>query len=338
MATIRLLKSGRFNVQIRRKSLKPITRSFDAIEDAENWAREVEQQIGEGHIPDWNKAHENRHEQEAPPAREFSFVVLGRRYCHTVLRGRPSCIPTVVTIEKISAHIPEDMREITKFNVNRYRMMRLEQVSSVTCRDELQLIHRIYRWAHRELLLDRRNHPSPIPEITMPPASKPRNRVVEREELELLLSALSPMMRAIVELAYETAMRRGEIVKLKPKHLHLEDRILSVVDGKTGDRSVPLTRRAVELLTEAKGSCRTPEGRLFPVTPHAVSTAFRRARKQVGLDDDVRLHQLRHTRITEVAKRGFNQAQIMMVSGHRDVRSVQRYTHLNVKDVISLLD
>ena len=48
------------------------------------------------------------------------------------------------------------------------------------------------------------------------------------------------MMRAIVELAYETAMRRGEIVKLKPKHLHLEDRILSVVDGKTGDRSVPL--------------------------------------------------------------------------------------------------
>ena len=43
-------------------------------------------------------------------------------------------------------------------------------------------------------------------------------------------------------------------------------------------------------------------------------------------------------RITEVAKRGFNQAQIMMVSGHRDVRSVQRYTHLNVRDVIKLLD
>ena len=98
------------------------------------------------------------------------------------------------------------------------------------------------------------------------------------------------------------------------------------------------TRRAVELLTEAKGNCCTPESRLFPVTPHAVSTAFRRARKQVGLDDDVRLHQLRHTRITQVAQKGFNQAQIMMVSGHRDVRSVQRYTHLNVRDVIELLD
>ena len=77
---------------------------------------------------------------------------------------------------------------------------------------------------------------------------------------------------------------------------------------------------------------------MYPITPHSVSTAVRRARRAVGLDEDVRLHQLRHTRITEVAKKGFNQAQIMMVSGHRDVRSVQRYTHLNVRDVIDLLD
>ena len=56
------------------------------------------------------------------------------------------------------------------------------------------------------------------------------------------------------------------------------------------------------------------------------------------MDEDVRFHQLRHTRISMVARKGFNQAQIMMVSGHRDIRSVQRYTHLNVRDVIGLLD
>lgn len=53
-------------------------------------------------------------------------------------------------------------------------------------------------------------------------------------------------------------MRRGEIVKLKPKHIHLEERILSVVDGKTGDRSVPLTTRAVELLRESLEHCHAP--------------------------------------------------------------------------------
>lgn len=48
------------------------------------------------------------------------------------------------------------------------------------------------------------------------------------------------MVGTIVEIGYETAMRRSEIVKLQVKHLHLEQRLLSVVNGKEGDRSVPL--------------------------------------------------------------------------------------------------
>jgi integrase len=144
-------------------------------------------------------------------------------------------------------------------------------------------------------------------------------------------------MRPIVELAYETAMRRAEIVKLTANDIYLDQRYLSVVQGKTGDRSVPLTTRAIELLGIALDACPSPTSRLFPVTPHSVSTAVRRARMKARLDDDVRLHQLRHTRITNVAKMGLNQAQIMMVSGHRDVRSVQRYTHLSVLDVLKYI-
>ena len=56
------------------------------------------------------------------------------------------------------------------------------------------------------------------------------------------------------------------------------------------------------------------------------------------LGDDVRFRQLRHSRITEVARMGLNPLQVMMVSGQRDIRSVQRYTHLNVRDVIDLID
>lgn len=321
MASIRQLPSGRYNAQIRHTNSKPISKTFDTKRQA----------------IDWVNASTN---QEPTPIPEQVILLqeIGSLYCNTVLKGRHSYAFTKARLEKMGHHFNKDMRDITKFDLNDYRLMRLQQVSSVTCRDELQLINRIYRWAHRELILDKSKHPSPCAEITMPPASKPRNRVIQRNELELLISALSPTMQGIVELAYETAMRRGEIVKLKAKHLQLDDRILSVIDGKTGDRSVPLTNRAVGLLRESLSRCSGPESRLYPVTPHSVSTAVRRARKAVGLDSDVRLHQLRHTRITEVAKKGFNQAQIMMVSGHRDVRSVQRYTHLNVRDVINLLD
>lgn len=300
MASIRELSSGRYNAQVRRKGLKPLSKTFDTKDDAQRWAERIEGAISEPN---------SKRERQEPI---LTFRELGTRYCNSVLRGRPSQQITQRRIERMADHLPEDVRTITKHNVNDYRLMRLEQVASVTCRDELQIIHRVYRWAHQELILDKSEHPSPCTEITMPPASKPRNRVVTRAELELLLTALSPTMRLIVELAYETAMRRSEIVKLTPKRLHLEERYLEVIDGKTGDRLVPLTNRAVTLLRESLSANIGSQARLFPIDPHSVSTAVRRARKAVGLDDDVRLHQLRHSRITEVAKKGFNQAQIMM--------------------------
>nr|WP_092302757.1 tyrosine-type recombinase/integrase [Pseudomonas sp. NFIX28] len=136
-------------------------------------------------------------------------------------------------------------------------------------------------------------------------------------------------------------MRRSEILKLTVNCLHLEERIADVIDGKNGTRSVPLTLRAVELLKEAQRLAvaqRIQRGLLFTVTPHSVSQAVRKARIKANLDSSVRLHQLRHTRITNVAKKGFNNAQIMIVSGHRDTRSVARYSHLNAKDVLHLID
>ena len=46
-------------------------------------------------------------------------------------------------------------------------------------------------------------------------------------------------------------MRRSEITKLRVKDIYLSERILDVVDGKEGDRSVPLSKRACQLLGES---------------------------------------------------------------------------------------
>ncbi|MEQ8604895.1 MAG: site-specific integrase [Marivibrio sp.] len=322
MATVRQLPSGRFNVQIRRKNAKPISRTFDAWEDAQHWAN----------------THEGVAKQTTRESESLTLLELGQRYCDTVLKGRPSRDIALNRVERIARHLPKRLADISRQEVNAYRQMRLSTVSPTTCRDELVFIHRLYRWAHREMLLDKGTHPSPCEDVYIPSPNKPRSKVIERDELDRLLAALPLTMRPIVELAYETAMRRSEIVKLTARHVHLSDRVASIVEGKTGDRDVPLTQRAVELLREALERVERPDARLFPVAPHSVTTAVRRARQKAGLSPDVRIHQLRHTRITNVAKKGLNQAQIMMVSGHRDVRSVQRYTHLNVKDVVELLD
>lgn len=319
MATIRQLPSGKFNVQIRARGSVSRSKSFNSREEAETWVLAQSPSIK-------SEAHAS-----------VTMKQLALRYCSTRLAGKPSRHMMLEKMERVARAFPQPFISITRSDVNEFRLTRMMQVSGPTVREDIQLINKLFRWAEREMIFGERDIPSPAKNIALPPPCKPRSRVVEKHELKMLMSALSPTMSLIVELAFETAMRRSEIVKLTPRVLHLGDRCLSVIDGKTGDRVVPLTSRAIGLLSGAQQG-RGPDDRLFPVTSHAVTTAVRRARRIVGLDEDVRLHQLRHTRISMVARRGFNQAQIMMVSGHRDSRSVQRYTHLNVRDVIDLLD
>ena len=141
------------------------------------------------------------------------------------------------------------MDKITLQDVYAFKQARLADVSRTTCRDELIMIKRIFKWyiqEHNAKTGEILQNPSDM--LTIPRPSKPRDRVVTRKELKLLLGAMSSQMAVIVELAYEAAMRRGELLKLRPCDLFLEDKF-SVVNGKEGSRDVPLTSRAVQLST-----------------------------------------------------------------------------------------
>ncbi|MBH3394929.1 site-specific integrase [Pseudomonas kermanshahensis] len=318
MATIRSLPSGNWNAQVRLKGKPPQSKTFKTQEEAQAWADKLE-------------AVTKQH-------REHTIYTLGMSYCESLLKGKGSYAHAIQIVEQLAHAFPQPIKQITPKDVNDFKLKRLESVKPATCRTQLAFMSRFFKYAKRELLI---NIANPVTEVSLPKPSKPSDKVVSAYELNLMLKELTPTMALIAELAYETAMRRSEILKLTVNCLHLEQRIADVVDGKNGTRSVPLTKRAIELLKKAiclAYAERIPKGRLFTVRPHSVSQAVRKARNRAGLDKSVKLHQLRHTRITNVAKKGFNNAQIMIVSGHRDTRSVARYSHLNAKDVLHLID
>ena len=318
MATFKLLKSGRWNAQIRRKGLATVSSTFDHEWQASIWAKDQE--------------------KELTPEFQLTFLELGLMYCESQLVNRSSYEETIRRIRRLSEELPAKASQISRKDMNDYRLRRLKEVSGVTVRDHMQLVNRVYRWGYREMVIEPDQVKNPCDNIVIPPPSKPRNYVVSKQELALLLNQMTPTMASIVELAYETAMRRSEILKLRVKNLHLEARTLDVIDAKTGDRICPLTTRAIEILTEIKAKAIHNESLLFRVTRAGVSQAVTRARRKAGLSEDVRLHQLRHSRITAVAAQGWNPQQIMLVSGHRDVRSMARYSHLSVHDVLDKIN
>ena len=50
---------------------------------------------------------------------------------------------------------------------------------------------------------------------------------------------------------------------------------------------------------------------------------------------ELRIHDLRHEAISRLFEKGLSVAEVALISGHRDVRQLFRYTHLRAEDLVS---
>ena len=67
--------------------------------------------------------------------------------------------------------------------------------------------------------------------------------------------------------------------------------------------------------------------RIFPYSTDAVSAAFTRACKVLGIED-LHFHDLRHDGVSRLFEMGRTIPQAASVSGHRSWQNLKRYTHL----------
>ncbi|WP_119156924.1 site-specific integrase [Caldimonas tepidiphila] len=129
---------------------------------------------------------------------------------------------------------------------------------------------------------------------------------------------------AVVSFAIETAMRRGEMVKLRWSHVRLDEGYLELPGAITKNRRprmVPLTLRARRILATQPRA-----GELvFDTNVNTVKLAFRRALKRAQCQD-LRMHDLRHEGTSRLFERtDLREAEIGWVTGHTDRRMLNRY-------------
>lgn len=67
--------------------------------------------------------------------------------------------------------------------------------------------------------------------------------------------------------------------------------------------------------------------RVFPYNGRSVGTAFRRACRELGIDD-LSVHDLRHEAASRLFEAGFTIEQVAIVAGQKDWKMLKRYTHL----------
>ena len=178
---------------------------------------------------------------------------------------------------------------------------------------------------------------NPLAGMTLPDGDKVRQRAVDEAEFQRLVDAADRRFKPILIVAYDTGMRRSEVLKLKWRNVDLTNGVIRLgkEDTKTDKpRLVVLTDRVHEVLEALP---RSITGYVFP-NPKTrkpwtdIKKVFQRACEGAGIKG-LWFHDLRRSFVTNARRRGVAESVVMKMSGHKTRAIFDRYNIINDEDL-----
>ena len=323
MASFRF-RNNRWQARVQRKEQKDLAKSFLNKPDAEKWARSIEIEIDRGTYINTSYA------------QKTLFKEILQKYLDDVAPTMRSADNQIIRVRKLMKHpIAEvNMAHLSPKHMADYRDERLKVIKPSTVIRELAILSSVINHARREWGL---NVTNPVTMIKKPSSSQGRDRILNDKELGRLfiqLEKISPWYKTLAEFALETAMRRGELMSLLWANINFEKSVAFLPLTKNGDsRYVPLSMKAIKIL---KLLPRDIEGKVFPLNKGTVSILFLRAARRAKIDD-IHFHDLRHMALTNLSVKFTNILELASISGHRELKMLQRYVHIKAEDLVQKL-
>jgi integrase len=312
MATIRRHRD-KWQVMIRLRGIKPLSRSFEKKSDATRWGRAVEGEFAVGTYVDPRKA------ETTPLSDVIDLYIADLNTKGVKDPARRS------RLKRLKRDLGDfSLAMLGTQQLAEYRDRRLRVVSSTTVFHELALLRRVLVLATSEWGV---TLPKGLPRIPLPKLPHGRTRRLSSTEEGKLLSACGKdsLLKDLILLALETAMRRGELVNIREEDVDRENATLMIPKTKAGiPRVIPLSPRALSILDCKSGK----NQRLMGLTATRASQTFAGACKKAGIKN-LRLHDLRHEAITRFFELGLSTMEVAAISGHRTISMLSRYTHLD---------
>jgi integrase len=295
--------------------------------DAQEWARQMEVQADRRDLP--------------PDPKALQRITLGElvvRYRETVTPKKKGSQIEHIVLSRFLRHpiCSKRLSELRPADFAAYRDERLREIKPASLKRQFGPIHNLFRVAKQEWGVPIRENP--LDAVLLEVADQRRERRLRPGELERLLEAAggcrNQMVCPIIQLALETGMRRGELLALKAEDIDCEGRALVIRHSKNGQgRTIPLTKAAMAVLS----SLPSAQGNLLPITANGLRLSWQRLRKRAGMDD-LHFHDLRHEAISRFFERGLSVPEVALISGHKDVRMLFRYSHAMRELVLEKLD
>jgi integrase len=332
MATIRKLKSGRLNVQVRRDGHPPLSATFPNVTEAKAWARKIEGDIDQGKHYGFSRVRTLADAIDTFTAGKTTIKTADDRNRHLAwwresFGNRKLFHFTADTVDDGRERLATENIEPNPKKPARHR-------APQTVRHYLMSLSACMEHARRKKHWIEKN---PVADVDAPPVSPGRIRWLAPDERKRLLKACdasgNPDLGLVVRIALASGARQAEILYLRWRMLDLSRECAFLPTSKTGEpRVMPLPGDVADAL-KARAKVRKIGSDLIfasptdPNRPRNIWQAWGVARKVAKLPD-FRFHDLRHTAATEMLRAGVDSRIVATVLGHRSLNMMRRYAHV----------
>ena len=202
--------------------------------------------------------------------------------------------------------------------------------ADATIRHQLVLLGHLFNKAKEWNLFDGKN---PVENVNKPRLDNKVTEFLMDEEVTRLLETLNgwPCKQSadFVRIGLYTAMRKGEILKLKWENVDVERKMIIIRDPKGGvSETIPISDEGIAVF---QGIERTSEY-VIPGPDGGMKKTFRdpwyKIRKAAGLPPNFRYHGLRHNYASHLVSNGMDLYTVSKLLTHKDIRTTERYAHL----------
>src|SRR6516165_4548974 len=209
----------------------------------------------------------------------------------------------------------------------------------------------------RYLLVTRQIDADPMTSIHSPKQEKPLPAFLSVDDIFQLLGAIKVKTgldvrdRAALEVFYSTGIRVSELVGLNWADIDFRLEIVRVTGKGSKERIVPIGEIALQALLDygqeqRKRWNRTCKGenavflnnRGKRITARSVARIVEKHLKQAGIHIKMGPHGLRHSFATHLLNSGADLRSIQELLGHASLSTTQRYTHVNLDQLMKAYD
>lgn len=173
--------------------------------------------------------------------------------------------------------------------------------------------------------------------------SNARDRVLSKDEYELLFEKSPKHLRHILTIGFWTGMRKGEIINLTWDKVNMKYRFihLEAEDTKEGKaKTIPMSNEVFKMLKAMPRPIQNGHVFMYYGKPigRNFSTALKTACKEAGIlwgrdtKEGFIFHDMRHTFVTNMRKAGVSKSVRMSITGHAPKDMDDRYNKISLED------